>query len=168
MKTFIRLLFLLTLTLPAAAGTPSEATVRAVIEKLSAKNLPDKSAMEKGVRQVARLWQETDGNAETFESFCLEKDMSPSAAMKGQKARLRTRIPADGMNYKGYNIAIHEFGHNVKQTIMIDITTNRPIRSDIYHCLSKTQVFKSCLSGSRSLAYSSRRSRSADCESNPQ
>ncbi|MDR1223558.1 MAG: hypothetical protein LBL07_11880 [Tannerella sp.] len=72
MKTFIRLLFLLTLTLPAVAGTPSEATVRAVIEKLSAKNLPDKSAMEKGVRQVARLWQETDGNVETFESFCLE------------------------------------------------------------------------------------------------
>ena len=41
------------------------------------------------------------------------------AAMKGQKARLRTRIPADGMNYKGYNIAIHEFGHNVEQTISL-------------------------------------------------
>ncbi len=39
--------------------------------------------------------------------------------MKGQKARLRTRIPADGMNYKGYNIAIHEFGHNVEQTISL-------------------------------------------------
>lgn len=41
------------------------------------------------------------------------------ASMKGQKARLRTRIPADGMNYKGYNIAIHEFGHNVEQTISL-------------------------------------------------
>lgn len=41
------------------------------------------------------------------------------ASMKGQKARLRTRIPADGMNYKGYNIAIHELGHNVEQTISL-------------------------------------------------
>ena len=41
------------------------------------------------------------------------------ASMKGQKARLRTRIPANGMNYKGYNIAIHEFGHNVEQTISL-------------------------------------------------
>lgn len=39
------------------------------------------------------------------------------AAMKGDKARLRTRIADKGMNYKGYNIAVHEFGHNVEQTI---------------------------------------------------
>ena len=39
------------------------------------------------------------------------------AAMKGDKARLRTRIADKGMNYKGYNIAVHEFGHNVEQTV---------------------------------------------------
>ncbi len=39
------------------------------------------------------------------------------AAMKGDKARLRTRMADKGMNYKGYNIAVHEFGHNVEQTI---------------------------------------------------
>lgn len=44
------------------------------------------------------------------------------AAMKGQRSRLRTRIPEKGMDYKGYNIAIHEFGHNVEQTIsMYDV-----------------------------------------------
>ncbi|MCC8145760.1 MAG: hypothetical protein LIO93_04825 [Bacteroidales bacterium] len=41
------------------------------------------------------------------------------AARKGQKAHLRTRIPEKGMDYKGYNIAIHEFGHNVEQTISL-------------------------------------------------
>ncbi len=41
------------------------------------------------------------------------------AQMKSDKARLRTRIGADGMNYKGYNIAVHEFGHNVEQTISL-------------------------------------------------
>jgi len=40
-------------------------------------------------------------------------------AAKGQKAHLRTRIGAKGMDYKGYNIAIHEFGHNVEQTISL-------------------------------------------------
>lgn len=41
------------------------------------------------------------------------------AQMKGQKAHLRTRIPANGTDYKGYNIAIHEFGHNVEQTLSL-------------------------------------------------
>jgi hypothetical protein len=41
------------------------------------------------------------------------------AAMKSDKARLRTRVGKDGMDYKGYNIAVHEFGHNVEQTISL-------------------------------------------------
>jgi hypothetical protein len=39
--------------------------------------------------------------------------------MKAEKAHLRTRVPDNGMNYKGYNIAVHEFGHNVEQTISL-------------------------------------------------
>ena len=42
------------------------------------------------------------------------------AAMRGEKAHLRTRIPSDGMNYKGFNVAIHEMGHNVEQTISLN------------------------------------------------
>ena len=38
-----------------------------------------------------------------------------------EPARLRTRIGAGGMDYKGYNIAVHEFGHNVEQV------------TDLYH-----------------------------------
>lgn len=38
-----------------------------------------------------------------------------------EPARLRTRIGADGMDYKGYNIAVHEFGHNVEMV------------TDLYH-----------------------------------
>ena len=38
-----------------------------------------------------------------------------------EPARLRTRIGAEGMDYKGYNIAVHEFGHNVEQV------------TDLYH-----------------------------------
>lgn len=41
------------------------------------------------------------------------------AEMRGDKARLRTRFGENGMDYKGYNIAVHEFGHNVEQTISL-------------------------------------------------
>lgn len=41
------------------------------------------------------------------------------AQMRSQMSHLRTRIPEDGMDYKGYNIAIHELGHNVEQTITL-------------------------------------------------
>lgn len=44
------------------------------------------------------------------------------AMSKTDVSRLRTRIGANGMDYKGYNIAVHEFGHNVEQTItMYDV-----------------------------------------------
>jgi hypothetical protein len=41
------------------------------------------------------------------------------AAKKGSLSHLRTRISDNGMDYKGYNIAVHEFGHNVEQTISL-------------------------------------------------
>ena len=41
------------------------------------------------------------------------------AMMKSEKARLRTRGGGEGMDYKGCNIATHEFGHNVEQTITL-------------------------------------------------
>jgi hypothetical protein len=41
------------------------------------------------------------------------------AEMRDDVSHLRTRIPESGMKYKGYNIAVHEFGHNVEQTITL-------------------------------------------------
>jgi hypothetical protein len=42
------------------------------------------------------------------------------AARREDKAHLRTRVEKTGMNYKGYNIAIHEMGHNVEQIISLN------------------------------------------------
>lgn len=42
------------------------------------------------------------------------------AAMRNDVARLRTRVGTEGLDYKGYNIAVHEFGHNVEQTITMN------------------------------------------------
>ena len=37
----------------------------------------------------------------------------------GDSPHLRTRINPDGMDYKGYNIAIHEMGHNVEEVFSL-------------------------------------------------
>ncbi|HEY0708247.1 MAG TPA: hypothetical protein VGG33_15690 [Polyangia bacterium] len=41
------------------------------------------------------------------------------AARRGDYPHLRTRVEANGMNYKGYNIAVHELGHNVEQVFSL-------------------------------------------------
>lgn len=41
------------------------------------------------------------------------------AQRRQDRAHLRTRVGADGMDYKGYNIAVHEFGHNVEQVLSL-------------------------------------------------
>jgi len=46
------------------------------------------------------------------------------AQMRGDKAHLRTRLQPGGMDYKGYNIAMHEFGHTVEQTITLNRVDN--------------------------------------------
>lgn len=40
-------------------------------------------------------------------------------ARRDDKAHLRTRVGAGGMDYKGYNIAVHELGHNVEQVFSV-------------------------------------------------
>lgn len=42
------------------------------------------------------------------------------AMRRTDNAHLRTRIPETGMTYKGYNIAIHELGHNVEQVFSLN------------------------------------------------
>ena len=41
------------------------------------------------------------------------------ANRRDDKAHLRTRVGSAGMDYKGYNIAVHEMGHNVEQVFSV-------------------------------------------------
>jgi len=43
------------------------------------------------------------------------------AARRADNAHLRTRVPENGMNYKGYNIACHELGHCVEQVTSLNL-----------------------------------------------
>ncbi len=44
------------------------------------------------------------------------------AGMRTEMARLRTRVADSGMTYKNFNIAVHELGHNVEQTLSLHRT----------------------------------------------
>lgn len=88
------------------------------------KRYPTKAAYEK---ELPNILKQLGFSAERANEICSKIKVDASrgaghawgAMMKSDKARLRTRIAADGMNYKGYNIATHEFGHNVEQTITL-------------------------------------------------
>jgi hypothetical protein len=41
------------------------------------------------------------------------------AGKRGDFPHLRTRVGKDGMDYKGFNIAVHELGHNVEQVFSL-------------------------------------------------
>ncbi len=41
------------------------------------------------------------------------------AMMRSEKSRLRTRVDAQGMDYQGFNVAMHELGHCVEQTLSL-------------------------------------------------
>jgi hypothetical protein len=43
------------------------------------------------------------------------------AQRRADRAHLRTRVGSEGMDYKGFNIAIHELGHNVEQVISMSL-----------------------------------------------
>ncbi len=85
---------------------------------------PDAKALEKDLPNIlVKLGFNEERAAYLAEKIAVDPARGSGhawgAAMKGQKSRLRTRIPDGGMDYKGYNIAIHEFGHNVEQTISL-------------------------------------------------
>jgi hypothetical protein len=43
-----------------------------------------------------------------------------AAVRRADRAHLRTRVPGGGMSYKGYNVALHELGHNVEQVFSLN------------------------------------------------
>ena len=89
------------------------------------KRYPTKDAYEQDLPNILKQLGFSDERAH-FICSKIQVDASRGAGhawgaqMKSDKARLRTRIAADGMDYKGYNIATHEFGHNVEQTITLN------------------------------------------------
>ncbi|WP_227625855.1 hypothetical protein [Geofilum rubicundum] len=85
---------------------------------------PDAEAFGKDITNVlVKLGYEKERAGYLAEKISVEPARGSGhawgAAMRGMQSYLRTRVPDNGMDYKGYNIAMHELGHNVEQTISL-------------------------------------------------
>ncbi|MBI5219796.1 MAG: hypothetical protein HY958_12785 [Bacteroidia bacterium] len=94
------------------------------LDNATLKKYPAKDAFEKDLPEIlVKLGFKKDKAKEICSKITVDASRGAGHAlgseMKSDKARLRTRVTKDGMNYKGYNIAVHEFGHNVEQTFSL-------------------------------------------------
>lgn len=90
------------------------------LDQITRKLYPSAAAFQKGVPQILRkLGFSAETAAFLGEHIVVDAARGAGHASGAQrredKAHLRTRVGPKGMTYKGYNIAIHELGHNVEQ-----------------------------------------------------
>ena len=88
------------------------------------KRYPTASDYEKDIaRMLMELGFEADKAREIQSHIVVEAARGSGHARpcvgRNQPARLRTRVGSNGMDYKGYNIAVHEMGHNVEEVISL-------------------------------------------------
>jgi hypothetical protein len=103
------------------------------LDSICMQKYPDKKHFSEGLPEIM---EQLGFTAQQAQSVCshITVDASRGAghawesAMKTGNARLRTRITDKGMDYKGYNIGVHEFGHNVEQTITLHNVPNYLLR----------------------------------------
>lgn len=96
----------------------------AELDALTRRRYPTAAAFAADLPRILRDLGFTAAQAKTMAAHI---DVDPSrgaghamyARRRGDKPRLRTRVAAGGMDYKGYNIAIHELGHNVEQYLSL-------------------------------------------------
>lgn len=92
------------------------------LDKMTKSRYPNAAAMND---DLARILRDLGFNRQQADFLASKIDVDAArgsghamrASMREMPSHLRTRIARDGMDYKGYNIAIHELGHNVEQTI---------------------------------------------------
>ncbi|MCK4579620.1 MAG: hypothetical protein KAU50_12580 [Candidatus Marinimicrobia bacterium] len=104
-----------------ATGTRTESDLDAIV----ARKYPTPQAYEKDIPNLLRKLGFARPRAKVIaDNIVVDPARGAGhawgAEMRSEKAHLRTRVGAGGMDYKGYNIAIHEMGHNVEQTISLN------------------------------------------------
>lgn len=94
------------------------------LDNIVRKQFPNLEAFEKKIPHI--LWK-LGFSKETVKYLAEKIEVDPArgsghawgAGMRGEKAHLRTRVPRGGMDYQGFNTAMHELGHCVEQTFSL-------------------------------------------------
>jgi hypothetical protein len=96
----------------------------AELDRRVSQKYPDLKAFEKDIHNIL---QQLGFAAKSADFLASRIVVDPArgaghawgALMKAEKSRLRTRVPAGGMNYQGFQVAMHELGHCVEQTLSL-------------------------------------------------
>jgi hypothetical protein len=104
---------------------PRGAYTEAQLDAIVAKKYPTAEAYQKDIPNLLVKLGFTPEKAQFLANNIMVDPARGSghamgAEMRSEKAHLRTRVEKTGMNYKGYNIAIHEMGHNVEETFSLN------------------------------------------------
>ncbi|WP_407660007.1 hypothetical protein [Hyalangium gracile] len=103
---------------------PGSSRSEAELDKMTRQRYPTPEAFAKDIPRILQGLGFTKERA-TYLSERIRVDPSRGAGhampatRRGDFPRLRTRVEKGGMNYKGYNIAVHELGHNVEQVFSL-------------------------------------------------
>ena len=102
---------------------------QAMLDKMTMKKYPNTEAVEKDIPNILiKLGFKPEKAKEIASHITVDPARGSGHAwgtqMKGDKSHLRTRVGKNGMDYKGYNIAVHELGHNIEQTISMYMVDN--------------------------------------------
>jgi hypothetical protein len=104
---------------------PRSALDEAALDQITRQRYPDAAALQ---RDLPRIF-EALGFAPDTGRFLAERIVvdpargaghAAGAQRRADQAHLRTRIGTLGLDYKGFNIAIHELGHNVEQVFSLN------------------------------------------------
>jgi hypothetical protein len=104
---------------------PRPSVPAAELDRIVASRYPDIAAFK---ADIPRLLAKLDFSAADADFIASRIGVDPARGAghamepgrRGDSARLRTRVPSGGMDYKGYNIACHELGHNVEQVLSLN------------------------------------------------
>ncbi|MEJ7600623.1 MAG: hypothetical protein WKG01_22135 [Kofleriaceae bacterium] len=96
----------------------------AELDAVTRKKYPTAAAFAKDLPRILRDLGFSAARAKYLsEHIAVDPSRGAGHAMepgrRGDKAHLRTRVEPGGMDYKGYNIAVHELGHNVEQVFSL-------------------------------------------------
>ncbi|HEX8845402.1 MAG TPA: hypothetical protein VF791_12195 [Pyrinomonadaceae bacterium] len=104
---------------------PRGSYTEAQLDEIVSKRYPTAEAYKKDIPNLLMQFGFTKERAEYLANNIIVDPARGSghamgASMREAKAHLRTRVEKTGMNYKGFNIAVHEMGHNVEQTFSLN------------------------------------------------
>lgn len=103
-----------------SSGAYSEAQ----LDEMTRKRYPTAAAYK---QDMANLLVKLGFTKERAEYLAANIEVDPArgsghalgSGRRGDNPRLRTRVGKEGMDYKGFNIAVHEMGHNVEQVFSL-------------------------------------------------